>query len=332
MSYLSVLAAAFPFNKFQELFEDEDFRESYEENYYEGSNLDRDYPNGYAAFMKDIKGHLKMGTKGVQVYREVLADSLEDIDLTRLGPAWSYVKEGARAYHGGTKGKNFILVAEAPLSSVDLWTTLRQGLIHFDTERELRVEGKLFLFAIEDKKGNVIKKFTPPMKSDSGPDNMGSYTKLEAQCFLVRSHVEVDAGLKDILKNVIKKGLIGLVGLGAFTSIAEGRTFSKAKLDKAAKVFNESMEKSNIDIKLITSMKARGEKAGSITFSYVAPDGSGASVSYVTNGVGFGNLEMREKKGEDGGVDADVQYAAKLMYEDLKDSLLTEGIELNTQK
>jgi len=126
-----------------------------------------------------------LGGKKLRVYRSVQLKSLKSLDTSKLGVAWSFDEKAAHSWYGGG-GDKYLLVADLPVSSVDVWVTARQLIIHTTDEKEIRAEDNatIFLIEIKDKNGVVVKSFNPALKTNTGH---GGLFGEKAQAHLVGS-------------------------------------------------------------------------------------------------------------------------------------------------
>jgi hypothetical protein len=62
-----------------------------------------------------------------------------------------------------------------PVSAIDTYLTTKQLFIHQEDEKEIRADDQevIYLVSIEDEKGTTLKKFHPPMKTNTGHSLFG---------------------------------------------------------------------------------------------------------------------------------------------------------------
>jgi GNAT superfamily N-acetyltransferase len=154
--------------KFKKVAADEDFYEMEFLDHYDGEESNaRNWFNHYLEQFLNELNRLQIGTKGIKVWRAINAKSLEDINLDSVGASWSYKEGKAHTWYGGD-GETFVLCGELPDKGIDIEVSLRQNLVNPD-EYEFRTESAdIYITAIQDKSGKVLKKFSPPLKTQTG--------------------------------------------------------------------------------------------------------------------------------------------------------------------
>ena len=139
--------------KFKEFLRDE--RESTAQDWYD----DR-----WNELENDMSDKLKSGEHGIKIYRAITVEDPDEFifhssfdtyinDHNGVGVYWAWDEDSAEAHWGHGKGKEIVIHAEAPLSSIDIKTTLmlnmNPSLGRDEAELRLKEKAKVFVLGFE---------------------------------------------------------------------------------------------------------------------------------------------------------------------------------------
>lgn len=110
-----------------------------------------EFENAYEEAIDSIYDNSEINENDIKIYRSIIIDSSKPLNKN-LGIFWTYDKNAAEPYWGNSKGKEVVLCALAPLSSIDLERTLLANMnLALREEREitLKKNSKIKLLSAE---------------------------------------------------------------------------------------------------------------------------------------------------------------------------------------
>lgn len=152
---------------FEPLRDDPDFYEEFLD-YYDGpeEGAQSYFNHGFNLFLDKVD-RLTVDNNSVKLWRMILTNNLEDINLESIGASWSYHKDKAHSWYGG-EGEEFLVEGFVELLGIDLETTCRQNIVNCD-ENEIRLNSNVNIYIIKIYQGQtLVKEFNPPKLSSSG--------------------------------------------------------------------------------------------------------------------------------------------------------------------
>lgn len=137
----------------------------YREDMTDDEVLDRAFGEIYPRWMEDFDMRASYEGENVILYRAIAAKSFSDIKLNGLGIFWTWDQSKAANYSDKGSGLPlFVVTASVPVSSINLYSTLKKivwpGYDFEESEREFELKkgGKLTILSVEKDGQDFLKK------------------------------------------------------------------------------------------------------------------------------------------------------------------------------